>query len=199
MNTTDLFVELVIIGIGALLWIPLILIGLFDYSWISLVGWTTSLDPALAILALIPVLSITYVLGILVDRMGDITFHPFDKLIRRNHFRNPVDYQRARTTIYNQSESLSNWFQYGRSRLRICRGWTVNSVLCLVGIYLSTRSLKPGDCSKIELALMGRLLFCLLGVAAIVTWYLLTRNEYKRLSDEYRATTLEPLIIPSNE
>jgi hypothetical protein len=162
MSTTDLFVELIIIGIGALLWIPLTLLSIFGYSWVPLEVWATSLDQLLTIVALIPALSITYVLGILVDRLGDRTFQGWDKRIRNKCFSDPADYQRARTIIYNQSESLSNWFQYGRSRLRICRGWAVNSVLCVLGLNLFTWSRVPGDYPRMQLALLGSLFFGLL-------------------------------------
>ncbi len=67
MNTTDLFVELIIIGIGGAIWLCLLIFGMFGYDWVPL-------DETLALAALIPFLSVAYVLGIIIDRVADAIF-----------------------------------------------------------------------------------------------------------------------------
>jgi len=86
MNTTNLFVELVIIGIGAGVWLLLTLLCVFGYSWIPL-------EKIMTLPALIPTLALLYVLGIVVDRMADFAFQCWDKNLRQKHFNKSADYQ----------------------------------------------------------------------------------------------------------
>ncbi len=67
MSTTDLFVELIIIGIGGAIWLCLLIFGAFGYDWVPL-------DETFALTALIPFLSVAYVLGIIIDRVADAIF-----------------------------------------------------------------------------------------------------------------------------
>src|SRR5579871_6842915 len=65
MGTTDLFVELIVIGVGAVGWISLFALTLvgYDRPLINTVIGT----PAAAV----PALAFTYLLGIIVDRIAD--------------------------------------------------------------------------------------------------------------------------------
>jgi hypothetical protein len=64
MNTTNLFVELLVIGIGGAIWILLILFSIFQFDSIdlqALQNWS----------ALLPFLGFVYVLSIVLDRASD--------------------------------------------------------------------------------------------------------------------------------
>ncbi|NJN21306.1 MAG: hypothetical protein HC812_09070 [Leptolyngbya sp. RL_3_1] len=67
MSTTDLFVELLIIGVGAAIGLFLLVLTVFGYGWLA---W----DGLLSLPALLPILAIVYVLGIVVDRFSDRLF-----------------------------------------------------------------------------------------------------------------------------
>ena len=71
MGTTNLVVELMVIGVGAVA--ALILTGLtgFGTHWVPV-------DALLAIQTAIPMLAITYVLGVLTDRLADEIFELVD-------------------------------------------------------------------------------------------------------------------------
>jgi hypothetical protein len=77
MNTTLLFVELVITGIQSSLWIFLLLLNILGYSWIqklpstSISGWETAI--------ILVVFSIVYALGIVIDRIADAIFAKWNK------------------------------------------------------------------------------------------------------------------------
>lgn len=60
MSTTNLFVELVVIGVGAAIWI--VLLGL------AVIGceWATDIE-AVSLVAIVPTLAVVYVLGIVSD------------------------------------------------------------------------------------------------------------------------------------
>lgn len=186
MTTTSLFVELVIIGIGAFLWVFLILSGVIGYSWIPFEK-IAPLRELIVLAALLPVLSITYVFGIVVDRIADSAFSVWDKKLRDKYFIESTDYQQARTIIYDQSQSLRDWFQYGRSRLRVCRGWAINAVLCVFGLNIFIWSQQLEGVPKWRITWIGSLFLILLTIGAIRGWQKLTESEYKRLSSEYAA------------
>ncbi len=116
MSTTNLFVELIVIGTGAAFWIVLAIFTVFNRAFVTL-------DNLMSWPALIPVLSIIYVAGIIVDRWADKIFSfIWRDSLRAKWFKTEDDYYAARTLIYTQSDSLRDLFEYSRSRLRICRG-----------------------------------------------------------------------------
>jgi hypothetical protein len=178
MNTTSLFVELVIIGVGGACWLALAVLSVFGYDWVP----TGKIDALPAILA---VLAPVYVLGIVIDRLGGFLFQGWDRRLRQKHFPKAGDYQRARTVVFDQSQSLREWFQYSRSRLRICRGWTVNALLCLLTANLFIWSALPLDAPRLALSLWGTIGFGLLALGVGSAWRRLAEGEYKRLWDEY--------------
>ena len=59
MSTTSLFVELIVVGVGAAIWLTLLTLALFGYGWVQVPA-----DKALSIPAAIPILAVVYVLGI---------------------------------------------------------------------------------------------------------------------------------------
>lgn len=69
MKTSELIAEILVIGVGATLWIILLLISLFD----GLASTATELS----YLSLVPVMAIVYVFGKMTDRIGDIFFGRF--------------------------------------------------------------------------------------------------------------------------
>ncbi|MFI3197869.1 MAG: hypothetical protein QX196_06050 [Methylococcaceae bacterium] len=178
MNTTALFVELLITGIGAGVWFSLTLLCVFGYSWIPF-------EKIIILPALIPTIALLYVLGIIIDRISDLAFQGWDKSLRQKHFNKSTDYQRARTIVYGQSLSLRDWFKYGRSRLRICRGWTINSLLCIASLNAFIWIRLPADCPRLHLTLFSSVMFGLLSIGALSAWYSLTYREYQRLREEY--------------
>ena len=129
MNTTNVFAELLVIGLGPFTALILIVMIALDPSGVSsadVFGFASSLA------MIVPALAATYVLGIIVDRIADEIFGLRSKRIRHAYFENDDDYHNARRTIIFHSEPMYRLRQYGRSRMRICRGWAINAVLLLV-------------------------------------------------------------------
>ena len=83
MKTTSLFVELVVVGTGAALFVVLLLFTFFgDQPWLYQ-GISESDDVA----SIIPVLSLIYVLGIVVDKVAYRWFKSTEDHLRRDKFR----------------------------------------------------------------------------------------------------------------
>ncbi|MGA3116134.1 MAG: hypothetical protein ABSF90_17070 [Syntrophobacteraceae bacterium] len=121
MTTTQLFVELLIIGIGAAIWFGLLLAAIFGYRFdVGILKIDTSLLVVLG--------SMAYVLGIAVDRLARTLFRFAEEVLAKGRLANPEEIERL---ILVSSEALARQIQYNRSRLRICRAWAFNILLAL--------------------------------------------------------------------
>ncbi len=180
MATTNLIVELVVVGTGAAIWIVLVVLTVFGYSWISF----DRLVDLMTAPVLLPALSITYILGIVLDRLADTVFHPCSERIRRNFYPTDKDYQSARTTLRTSSEALTELFEYGRSRIRVCRGWAVNSVLIGIALNLFIWIRLPAEAPRARLSAFGTISTAAILLGTVISWRELTRTEYGRVSEQ---------------
>jgi hypothetical protein len=123
MQTTQLFVELVVIGMGTLLWLGLLLAAIFGYNPQSGLP-----DLNTGVLALFT--GFGYALGIVVDR---ISRNIFEYLFKRRKSHTELHAAAALETMENvvltSDEALARQMQYNRSRFRICRSWALNLFL----------------------------------------------------------------------
>jgi hypothetical protein len=181
LSTTDLFVELVVIGTGPVVWLAVLILSVLGYNWIPY-------DETIALLALLPLLSVAYVLGIVVDRLADSLFGVWDKPLRRSAFPDNAEYRSARTYIYiHATETIIGLFEYGRSRLRISRAWSLNWALLAIGapilVWTRFRWLPFGTRVAVSIGC-----FVVCGLGAITTWFVwrkLAVSDYKRLAETY--------------
>lgn len=193
MGTTNLVVELVVIGTGALFWVVFAILTVFGYEWVTL-------DRLLALMeapALIPTLSIIYILGVVTDRLADGLFHHWDHSIRGKFFPKPEDYHSARALLYRKSQALTELFEYGRSRVRVCRGWAINSVLLTVMLNLFIWTRLPTESPNLRLSAFGSTALILVAVGSLSAWYGLVRNEYERVLEQARMLEDDPLDNPA--
>lgn len=98
MKTTNLFIELLVIGVGAVMCISLMVYLIFGVSVLSI----NSLESNLLI---VPFTAVTYVLSIVFDRIFDIIINKWDKSIRKKCDLANV-YDRIRTVDYNESKII---------------------------------------------------------------------------------------------
>lgn len=177
MTTTNLFVELIVIGVGATCWVAMLVLGIVGVGW---------LDPAwvqgYAVLAVL--LAVTYLLGIISDRVAD---YLFDKLfsgpLRARYFRGRREYQDARRLIFSTSDRLADMHDYGRTRIRICRGWAVNAVLIAASLPFLLHCQYPTAPWRHSAAMTGVLGCLLLSFTCWASWRLLCATEYLKIRE----------------
>lgn len=187
-NTTDLFVEIIIIGIGALIWLTLLIFICFGYSWI----WVDPIElPSMfsSVITLVLFLAIAYVLGIIVDRVADRIFEIVKPRVKNKCYesekidpKKSVDYDNRRY-IYERSEVLVDMLLYGRSRLRICRGWAFNAVL----IWFFTNILfVTGQFGEIgdKPFIFSNIALIMLVSGLIYSWCELTYTDYRKVAQQ---------------
>jgi hypothetical protein len=179
MGTTNLFVELVVIGVGAASWLALFALAALGYDPILLKGLLSA--PAAAL----PGLVIVYLLGIVTDRLADTLLH-FLRADRKRetYFATEDEGFRARGYVLARSQYFATQFDYSRSRQRICRGWILNAVLLAVAVNVFLLA-QPG-----VVAHPGRLsafltpVLVLLALGCWLAWEKLADTELKRMRDQ---------------
>ena len=174
MTTTHLFVELLVIGFGALAWVVILAAAIFGYDLTSLKDSLSSWE------SLIPALSLIYVFGILTDRVADWIFEAFwgKRHLRKVYKTDSKEqYYKHRRLLVIEGPELWHFIEYGRSRLRICRGWTLNSFLLLLAVTfyaMQEPKFTPPH------ALGAGLLLALLTVLCWMSWDKIGHKEYKK-------------------
>lgn len=188
MKTTELFVELVIIGIGFFC-VSFFFISIF---YPPLVNFITPL--ASKPVFIIIFLSLSYVFGIIWDRVADYIFKVPELIIRESTFNKQgkdflyKDFQNIRTTVYDNSETIKEWASYSRSRLRICRSWAI--VFLLLGVLTPIDFLLS---IKIATDFFNVIFysFIIFFALSLFAWYRLVHQEYRRLILEYISLSKE--------
>ena len=180
MTTTHLFVELLVIGFGTLVWLGLLGAAFFGYDPFALGGKSFSLS------TLFPLLTFAYVLGIVTDRLADWVFDRWDRCHLKETFNGDLDvYLEGRRIMALYGRALWDHLEYGRSRLRICRGWVLNGACLLVSfdVFLWKASTAPTlTGGQITVSNIAMLLFVVL---CIVCWRKLNLKEYEKINRQW--------------
>lgn len=196
VNTTNLFVELMVIGIGA---VTALLLGVMAFVTLDSQRMSAlAVENIAAILILAPLLALTYVLGIVIDRCADGLFKLFwTDSYRERYFAHDIDtYHRARRAVMAGPDKLASMLEYARSRMRICRGWTVNSLFLLLAWNLfAPRQLDSfGAASAWWLA--GNVFLLLLFASCWLSWRSLVLGMYEKVRRKYEFLIEQGLVVP---
>ena len=201
MNTTTLYAELIVVGSGATLFIVLLFYSLFgNLSWFSKLGGLTSIG---SVVSLIPVLSVFYLLGIVISNVAYLLFKSREKgrrhkkLSRIKHEYERIRgekisdiYEDIRTTLFTSNHTeLIHEFEFRRSKIRICRGWFINSILIIIALvtYLSTNKFAYHLIAWFWIIMVGLLL-----IGTRVSWGSTTDTELEWLESYAKQKLLTP-------
>lgn len=141
MNTTLLFIELLIIGLEGWIWIILILLSIFPMT--DLNGTLSALKDWQAFVYS-AVLALTYVVGVIIDRVADRSFRWVEKRVGKNivgDLAEPISV--LRFSLGTQNDFLNQQLDYTRTRLRIVRASTLNFPMIAFSlcVFISRRPL----------------------------------------------------------
>ena len=173
MSTTNLFMELVVIGIFAAAWVAM---ALFAWSGIPDVAW----GQIPAVIAAVPALAVVYVLGIITDRLADWLF---DKLFyasilsRFELTTNDVIW--ANLLILRGADRIAELGEYARSRARICRGVAFNSALLVLAVNAFSVASDTAISSEVNSGASLALIF--VGIGAWYAWRSITIAGLEKL------------------
>ncbi|MCL2488427.1 MAG: hypothetical protein FWE80_07065 [Oscillospiraceae bacterium] len=186
MQTTKLYVELVIIGLESFFCILLTILSIIRIEGakkiISFFGNSSMSTAVSASIALI-FLGSLYIMGVVFDRLADIVFQPLEKYYRKKSG------LIVRSIMLLPFKKAQNDFMiYSRSRLRILRATIVNSLLTMVaGICFISLHIKE---NKIELLLFV-IFFCLfVACVSLVSFAKLLVETYNKARDVEKNLTI---------
>ena len=129
-------------------------------------------------------LAVVYLLGIISDRVAD---YVFDKLfsgpLRARYFSEKREYQDARRLIFSLSDRLADMHDYGRTRIRICRGWALNAALIAASLnFLLSNQFSETSWYQTA-STVGTLGFLLLAFTSWSSWRMLCSTEYLKIRE----------------
>jgi len=190
MSTTSLFVELLIIGAGATVWVALFLFAVVGFpTEASALQNLVKDSESLLFMAAPAFIAFTYLLGIIVDRWADTLFGNFARRQDTDGgffmFKTKEEAREARTFLYERSSALRDLFEYGRSRLRVCRGWGLNAALTGPAALLVIWIQLPPDAPRILFTVVTVVGCGLLAMGCYRAWKNLLRGESARLFAQY--------------
>lgn len=173
MNTTNLFVELLVIGISAAIWCLLLALAFVEINETFLTQLQTKHEFLLTLLAL----PFIYVLGIVTDRLADIVFSRETTRLGKEIYSDKKETLADKVVIYKTASPLVDMINYGRSRMRICRGWLFNLPLILVtlNIYLGCHDYT------LKSFILANLSLVVIWLAFYLAWRDLIVKEYEKL------------------
>ncbi len=176
MATTQLFVELLVIGFGALAALVILGAAFFGYEPAYFFFGALSTKTAL------PAIAVAYLLGIVTDRAADRLFERPDRRYRKEFFGDDkARYFDARRTLIVHAPALWEHLEYGRSRLRICRGWALNAVLLLVAVDAFAFARLTAMVTSMWNIVAGNVFLVLFGILCAYCWRELARKEYQKI------------------
>ena len=174
MSITTLYAELVVVGTGGLLFVVLFSYAFFDLSW-ALKFPGNALG---ATIVLIPILSVIYLLGIIISNVSHLIFTRFEVYLQKDRLAD-LSYERVRNELYTSrdAQNLVHDFEFRRSKVRICRGWYLNSLLIIVALLAcyGTQKITLGT------TIFSCVGFGLLAAGAFLSWYTASTTELQWL------------------
>lgn len=129
METTSLYVELIVIGLETITWIASFSIYFTDIKYISVIKEIVEKLPASIFL-----LGIMYIVGLIFDRVSDLIFRKKEDRIRKDSG------LKAKSSILIwKASDQEEYFKFTRSKIRILRSSSINVPLLLISIILNIR------------------------------------------------------------
>lgn len=138
MNTTNLIVEFLVVGLLALCWFLLGILCVTGQVAIDGVSRFFQWN-AWAVLVIPLLFSFCYTLGVIVNRLSDYIIHRVDSKIRHSFFGGTETealsrWRQAQLTVFEKSDRLKARLDFGRTILRVARSGMVN--FSLIGALL---------------------------------------------------------------
>lgn len=173
---TAMFVEVLVVGIGAFVAVVGGVSAAAGYSNMQRVAPLLASTPASG-----AALAFSYALGVAVDRAADVLLTPHRRRLRGRYFPSTVAYGVARQKVAD-SPHIAAMADYARSRMRICRGWVLNSLFLSISFILLLSRFPIQDRALLisVTAVLGGL--CVVGFYA--AWMNITETGYKKLSQQ---------------
>jgi hypothetical protein len=175
MNTTEFFVEHLIAGVQALLWILLIFLSFFGIEWVPF-GLLKDYEIIISGIAI----SIVYPLGVMVDHVADSLLKKQHNRIKKRY---PDNLPTMALSIKTNNDVISH-LVYIRKRIRLMRSFIINVIFSIFAgnLFIFTQLSKSEAYSwglvSFALTIAGTIFL----VISYWAWRDITDAYYKRVS-----------------
>jgi hypothetical protein len=105
----------------------------------------------------------------------------WESKIRQNYYNDQKDYFADKRIINIHPGRLGDLLEYGRSRMRICRGWAFNSVFLLIFSNVFIWTQVKVESPRILISIVISFLLILLIFGNWFTWRELTKVDYRKV------------------
>ncbi|MEU4878410.1 hypothetical protein [Streptomyces sp. NPDC021608] len=183
---TAMFIEVLVVGIGTLAAGALLLVALAGPATTAKIAPATDSTLVAGV-----ALAAAYALGILTDRAADAALSPIRRRLRTDSFPSASSYAQARIRL-TEVPALAAQADYARSRMRICRGWLVNTVALTLagGLALLRYSFEHRELVVCAIAVLG----LLTAFGFYRAWHTLTATGYRKLAEQTTLATSSPPV-----
>ncbi|MGW3733176.1 hypothetical protein [Streptomyces sp. NPDC005148] len=185
---TAVFVEVLLVGVAFLFSVGLGVASLIDlnkHATEKMVGSTPVIAFGVAL---------SYVLGIVVDRVADKSLDRWSDLLRAEYFQTDKEYSEARLRV-SSVPWISEQAMYARSRMRVCRGWIIISPALTASsiLWILRRSHEGANAIHVS---MAAILGLILTGSIIYSWRSIVVAGYKQLAAQSAAMLRENVEVP---
>ncbi|MFI1488052.1 hypothetical protein [Streptomyces sp. NPDC020747] len=185
---TAMFVEVLVVGIGFVTGLALLAVAAAGPETAAKAAPVAGSTPAAG-----AGLAAAYALGILVDRAADKVLAPIRRRLRQGTFPSDSTYAQARLTLATLP-SLVALADYARSRMRICRGWIINTALLTLAGDLVLLRYDIGH--RAQLMAVTTVVGLALTAGFYLAWHTITATGYTKLAQQTAALTTPPAALP---
>ena len=173
---TAMFVEVLVVGIGSLAAV---------FGCAAAVVGGQNMEKAAPVLTSTPVsgaaLAFAYALGVVVDRGADHILRSSRRNLRSLHFTSTASFDQARRSVAGNSHIMA-MSDYARSRMRVCRGWLMNSIFLTIAADLVI--LRFPVSGRAPILAFCTLMGLLLALGFYAAWRNITVTGYKKLAQQ---------------
>jgi hypothetical protein len=188
--TTKVFVELLITGLGGLIWIGLLVFCFLDIN----ISLEIIKNQNLSYL-LLPTIGIAYIIGILIDRYSYRIFSKCErKQIKSVFYEKNIKYPRdingelflkpIISYINESSEDFKYQITFNKTRQNLCANWIINFLF--ISISLAINLITNGV--KFNYSILAALPFLILSLLSLIMWKKLTIDYLKNIKTSYIIT-----------
>jgi hypothetical protein len=176
MTTTVLFIEHLITGFQAFVWLTLLIFSLFGFDWFS-IARIKGLETGVAIL----IISMMYPIGVFIDELADKAFKPWERKIK-NKIRDEHGIDDSLSVwillATTKDEMQARYLGYVRTRIRISRSAALNFALITVTSIIFTFTRLKAVLGSIlwKLIIFEFILGTIITIVAIYSWFSINKT-----------------------
>lgn len=189
MATTAVFVELLIVGLQAMIWIVGLIVAIWGTDWIvDSEGFLHSLSSPILAGLMLSLFAVSYTVGIVIDRLSDAILGPLGRRISatvNKEWTTEDKWSASHYEVLHASTGMGTVTEYIRSRMRVVRGLVVNAPLTTIAAGLAVEFQYKGTDTKLYLSIIGLVGFAFT-VLVLIAWAAIARTWYVRIQQAHR-------------